>query len=83
MIVLTSLGQLPVAAAVAQARVLRAVVRERAAAARAHVACVGQPGEGLRLEAPLAAAVVGQHARLAVLHVAGAANAAARPARRD
>ena len=58
-------------------------MRERAAAARAHVARVRQPGEGLAHEAPLAAAVVGQHARLAVLQLALAARAAARLRRRD
>lgn len=76
---LPSLGQLPVAAAVAQARVAHAVVRQRAAAAGAHVARVRQPREGLAHEAPLAAAVVGQHARLAVLHLALAARAAPGP----
>lgn len=81
--VLTSLGQLAMAAAVPQTRVLRAVVRQRAAAARAHVARVRQPGEGLAHEAALAAAVVGQHARLAVRVLALAARAAARPRRGD
>ncbi|CAH2216995.1 jg13043 [Pararge aegeria aegeria] len=74
---LTSLSELLIAAAVPEAHVAHAVVRQRAAAVRAHVARVRQPRERLRDELPLAAAVVGQHASLAVLHVALRANTTA------
>lgn len=56
-------------------------MRQRPAAVGPHVAGVRQPGEGLGQEAPLAAAVVGQHPRLAILHLAPAARAAAHAGR--
>lgn len=73
---LTPSSELMCAAAVPDPGVVDAVVGERSAALGADVAGVRQPGEGLAQVAPLAAAVVRHHLRLAVLQVAARAHAA-------
>lgn len=74
---LTFFGHNVITATVADPSVLRAVGGVRRASLGAEEALMRHPGKRLRLIATLAAAVVFEHAGLAVLHRLGGALAAA------